>query len=211
MFAGSRCRRQERMDNANQFQQISPKNDGENKVSFMGSVQNFFRTFGTQMDDSDHVVETHHEQKTFVNRLFRDIYAPFLLTTQTKIYVLFCYFIYLGIAIWGLSQIKEGLNPRNLVRSSFYLSEFYGLIDETFWQEGLQMQVVLNNPPDLFNETGRSEFKRLMGAFENTEYTMAHNATMIWWDAYESKLREDIDFYNYTWPERLIGKNNLKI
>lgn len=70
------------------------------------------------------------------------------------------------------------LNDFSLVRSSFYLSDFYELIEETFWQEGLQMQVVINNPPDLFNETSRQEFKRLLNAFEGTEYTMNHNATM---------------------------------
>ena len=64
------------------------------------------------------------------------------------------------------------------------------------------MQVVVNNPPDLYNETGREEFRRLMSAFENTEYTMNHNATMIWFDAYETKLHEDIDFFNHTWPNR---------
>lgn len=41
------------------------------------------------------------------------------------------------------------------------------------------MQVVVNNPPNLYDETGREEFKRLMGAFEGTEYTMNHNATMV--------------------------------
>lgn len=25
---------------------------------------------------------------------------------------------------------------------------------------------------------------------------------MIWFDAFESKLNEDIEFYNQTWPER---------
>ena len=33
--------------------------------------------------------------------------------------------------------MQEGLNPKNLVRSSFYLNDFYELIDETFWAEGI--------------------------------------------------------------------------
>lgn len=32
--------------------------------------------------------------------------------------------------------ILLGLNPKNLVRSDFYLTNFYQLIDETFWEEG---------------------------------------------------------------------------
>lgn len=32
--------------------------------------------------------------------------------------------------------LSEGLNPKFLVRESFYLADFYELIDETLWQEG---------------------------------------------------------------------------
>lgn len=66
------------------------------------------------------------------------------------------------------------------------------------------MQVVVNRPPDLYEAEGRAAFRRLMSAFEKTEYTMAHNATMIWWDAYEAKLASDIDFFNSTWPQRFV-------
>lgn len=33
---------------------------------------------------------------------------------------------------------------------------------------------------------------------------MNHNATMNWFDAFEAKLQEDIEFFNQTWPERLV-------
>lgn len=28
---------------------------------------------------------------------------------------------------------------------------------------------------------------------------------MLWWNAYETKLHEDIDFFNQTWPERFVN------
>jgi len=34
--------------------------------------------------------------------------------------------------------MEEGLHPKELVKSSFYLTDFYVLIDETFWREGLE-------------------------------------------------------------------------
>lgn len=101
------------------------------------------------------------------------------------------YLIYIFAALYGCAQIKEGLNPKNLVRSSFYLTDFYVLIDETFWQEGLQMQVVVNNPPDLFNPKSRSRFDEMVSEFENSHYTMRHNATMMWIYAFEAQLDED--------------------
>ncbi|KAI6230752.1 SSD domain-containing protein [Aphelenchoides fujianensis] len=149
-FAGSRSRHSERLETARELKKISigkedekkqpveaEEGSAERKQSSGSGLNTFFKTIGTRMDDTDYHVDTHHSQETFVNRLFRDVYAPFLLTTKTKVGVFFVYVAYMSVAIWGLSGIQEGLNPRNLVRSSFYLSDFYSLIDETFWQEGV--------------------------------------------------------------------------
>lgn len=62
------------------------------------------------------------------------------------------------------------------------------------------MQVVVNSPPDLFNPKERKEFQNMLDDFENTEYTMRHNATMIWLDAYEKKLKEDNYFSKIPLP-----------
>lgn len=54
------------------------------------------------------------------------------------------------------------------------------------------MQVVVNNPPNLYNETGRQEFIRLMSAFEGTKYTMKHNATVSFTLNFMRKLNKII-------------------
>lgn len=91
-----------------------------------------------------------------MNRLFRDIYAPFLLNPKTKLYVLGLYCAYLFVAIYGFTQIQEGLNPKNLVRSNFYLSDFYELIDQTFWQEGKVMADLFFHYFAVFAKTSKS-------------------------------------------------------
>lgn len=73
-----------------------------------------------------------------------------------------------------------------------------------FVTTGLQMQVVVNNPPNLYDDRGRAAFRQLMGAFEDTEFTMGHNATMIWWDAFEDQLNNEVTWFNHTWPTRYI-------
>uniref|UniRef100_A0A1I7XI35 SSD domain-containing protein n=1 Tax=Heterorhabditis bacteriophora TaxID=37862 RepID=A0A1I7XI35_HETBA len=115
---------------------------------------------------------------------------------------LLLYLIYMGLAIIGCLNIKEGLDPKFLVRESFYLSNFYKLIDETFWMEGLQMQVVVNRPPDLFDPVGRADFAKMMSDFEQTHYTMSHNATMIWLNAYESHLNKEQEELNIEKPKK---------
>uniref|UniRef100_A0A0R3RL93 SSD domain-containing protein n=1 Tax=Elaeophora elaphi TaxID=1147741 RepID=A0A0R3RL93_9BILA len=140
-------------------------------------------------------------RETMISKIFREYYGPFLLDSFTKKIFIFIYIIYISLAIMGCTMLEEGLNPKFLVLDSFYLSKFYILMDETFWEEGLQMQVVVNSPPDLFNPTERKEFQNMLDDFENTEYTMRHNATMIWLDAYERKLKEDYHFSKIPLPK----------
>ncbi|TKR89719.1 hypothetical protein L596_013778 [Steinernema carpocapsae] len=185
-----------------QTERLPEKTDAEDeqKPSWRSKFSGVMAKLETKMDKNDEDLASHHEQETFVNKLFREIYGPYLLAPATKIGVLAVYLVYISFAILGCVQVQEGLNPKTLVRRSFYLSDFYQLIDETFWEEGLQMQVVVNNPPDLFDPEQRARFANMMSQFENTPYTMNHNATMIWINAFETKLQSDFSDFNISLP-----------
>lgn len=81
-------------------------------------------------------IASHHSRETLISRMFRKYYGPFLLAKSTKIAIMFIYAIYLSLAILGCTMVEEGLNPKFLVKESFYLNKFYVLMDETFWTEG---------------------------------------------------------------------------
>jgi hypothetical protein len=127
------------MDEKGKKPEIADENDQSGKKGLATSLREWL---AMKLQSGEHQMdkhqEIHHCRQTFVNHLFRDVYGPFLLTNGTKAYVLLCYSIYALFAIIGLTRIQEGLHPKNLVRSSFYLTEFYVLIDETFWQEGVK-------------------------------------------------------------------------
>ena len=74
--------------------------------------------------------------------------------------------------------------------------------------EGLQLQVVVNNPPDLADANQRSHFDRMVAAFEDTEFTMRRNATMFWLYAFDAQLRQDLVERNISLPEK---SNNLSL
>ncbi|EJW74638.1 hypothetical protein WUBG_14456 [Wuchereria bancrofti] len=76
-------------------------------------------------------------RETMISKIFREHYGPFLLDCFTMKVFIFIYIIYLSLAILGCTMLKEGLNPKFLVLDSFYLSKFYILMDETFWEEGM--------------------------------------------------------------------------
>ncbi|CAJ0582608.1 unnamed protein product, partial [Mesorhabditis spiculigera] len=148
------------------------------------------RKFETKLEHHESDMEGIKDEETMVSRLFKEVIGPFILEKSTQYCALAIYCVYFSFAILGCCQMREGLSPKFLVREHFYLSNFYTLIDETFWNEGLQMQVVVSTPPDLSDPAERAEFSSLVRSFEHTEYTMAHNATMLWLNAYERYLHE---------------------
>uniref|UniRef100_A0A158Q5K9 SSD domain-containing protein n=1 Tax=Dracunculus medinensis TaxID=318479 RepID=A0A158Q5K9_DRAME len=142
----------------------------------------------------------HDDRDTLISKIFRQFYGPFLLDNLTKKIVIFIYMIYTSLSILGCINVKEGLNPKFLVKETFYLNKFYVLMDETFWNEGLQMQLVVNSPPDFFNLSQKANFKSMISEFENTHYTMKHNATMFWLDAFELELKKQREEFKIPSP-----------
>lgn len=63
--------------------------------------------------------------------------------------------------------------------------------------------MVVNNPPDLADTTQRSNFDKMVAAFEDTEFTMRRNATMFWLYAFDAQLKEDLTEKNISLPEKL--------
>lgn len=69
---------------------------------------------------------------------------------------------------------------------------------------GLQLQVVVNNPPNFVNFTQRQRLNQLVSSFEDTEFTMKHNATMFWLNAFDAKIKEDLMERNISEPKTFI-------
>uniref|UniRef100_A0A8R1HQS5 SSD domain-containing protein n=1 Tax=Caenorhabditis japonica TaxID=281687 RepID=A0A8R1HQS5_CAEJA len=179
-----------------QSKKVSPVEEEEMKKSKLGEmVAKLEHTLNKHDEDPGHNTE-----ETLVSKIFREIIGPFILQRSTQVCALLLYLVYITLAIGGCLNIKEGLDPKLLVRESFYLSKFYAIIDETFWREGLQMQVVVNNPPNLFHPETRKIFDEMMSEFEGTQYTMKPNATMLWLRAYETHLETELQELNIQKP-----------
>ncbi|CAD6193614.1 unnamed protein product [Caenorhabditis auriculariae] len=189
-----------RNQKAKPVQKICPVTKEETAVGWGSKLSHVMRKLEAKLEQHDNT-EVSTEEETLVNKIFREIVGPFILETSTKICAGLLYLVYIVVAIAGIVNLKEGLDPKLLVRENFYLSTFYQIIDETFWREGLQMQVVVNSPPDLFNKASRAKFEEMMRAFEGTYYTMESNATMFWLRAYERHLKTEKDELHIGLPE----------
>lgn len=53
------------------------------------------------------------------------------------------YFIYLGFGLYGCMQIREGLEPVNLLVEDSYAIPHYKVLEKYFWHYGAHVQVCL--------------------------------------------------------------------
>lgn len=63
---------------------------------------------------------------------FRDRVAGAINTKWVKVLILLTFCVYISTAIWGMSQLKEGLERRRLARFDSYSVDYYNLEDGFF-------------------------------------------------------------------------------
>ena len=76
---------------------------------------------------------------------FRDYLAVALNLKWVKALVLLVFAAYLGVAIWGITQLKEGLERKRLARFDSYSTKFYYLEDTYFRDYPYRVSVSASN------------------------------------------------------------------
>lgn len=71
--------------------------------------------------------------------LFR--YAPILMQDPIRFLSIVWYFVYMCFAVYGCMQLREGLEPVNLLVEDSYAIPHYRMLEEEFWHYGPTVQV----------------------------------------------------------------------
>ena len=72
---------------------------------------------------------------------FRDVIGNWLNKRYAKAIVLTIFLIYLGVASWGVTQLKEGLEKKRLSRFDSYSVEYYEVEDKYFREYPFRINV----------------------------------------------------------------------
>ena len=72
---------------------------------------------------------------------FRDVIGNWLNKPYAKAIVLTCFLGYLGVASWGVTQLKEGLEKKRLSRFDSYSVDFYDVEDKYFREYPFRINV----------------------------------------------------------------------
>ncbi|KFV46399.1 Patched domain-containing protein 3, partial [Tyto alba] len=118
---------------------------------------------------------------------FRKYYGPFLTSTWIKLLVVLLYGAYLGGSIYGCTQIREGIDLRNLASDDSYVIPYYD-DDKYFSAYGPRVMVVITESVDYWNETVRLGIENCMQNLEGIAY-VDKNLSVSWLRVY-SKLAQ---------------------
>lgn len=69
-------------------------------------------------------------------------FAPILMQPVVRALVAIWFIIYCLIAVYGCTQIKEGLEPVNLLVEDSYAIPHYRILEKYFWHYGAPLQVI---------------------------------------------------------------------
>lgn len=160
---------------------VTPKSLAEHRNCFY----RFFMTGGINPDDPGNPKDNReHLGMVF----FRDHFGQVLTKGWVKALVLIAYAAYVAMAIWGVSNVREGLEKRNTASYDSYSVTFYDMEDEYFKLYGFTISVTFTGPDGLdFSDPKTQErIETVMQKLENSTY-IDGKVTQSW-------LRDYLDF-----------------
>ncbi|CAN8185044.1 unnamed protein product [Coccothraustes coccothraustes] len=105
-----------------------------------------------------------------MNVFFKKYYGPFVTNKWIKALMVLLYGAYLGGSVYGCTQIREGIDLRNLANDASYVIPYYDDNDEYFSTYGPRVMVVITESVDYWNESVRLGIESCAQNLENISY-----------------------------------------
>ena len=105
-------------------------------------------------------------KETLLMVLFRDVFSPFISNTFTKVVVLLAFAAYLAVAVFGIYNLKEGLQRENMVSPNSLVRPYFVSEDQFFREHPYRLQIVIVQPLDYFNSTVQKQVFQLIQNLE---------------------------------------------
>uniref|UniRef100_A0A915K0D5 SSD domain-containing protein n=1 Tax=Romanomermis culicivorax TaxID=13658 RepID=A0A915K0D5_ROMCU len=130
-----------------------------------------------------------YEEGTWISRIIRLRYAPFIMHPTSQIGILCGYLLYLGLAIYGALNARQGLEPIRLLMPQSYAVKYYHRLEEYFWHSGAQAQIMFKKAGDLSDAENRRRIMNIMGDFATNNHSLGPNGLDFWLTAFEAFLQ----------------------
>ncbi|CAH1799201.1 unnamed protein product [Owenia fusiformis] len=124
---------------------------------------------------------------------FKTYFGPVLMHPVSKVLVILTFLGYMGVAIWGVFNLREGLELKNLAPDDSYATSFYHHDDSLFNSiYGPRLQVAITQQLDYWNASSLEEVDKLINELKRSKWIF-DNETMI-----ENWHRDFSEYLNLT-------------
>ena len=111
---------------------------------------------------------------------FKNHFGPFITHPFSAVAVVVVYCFYLGISIWGILTLEEGLKLRNLSPDDSYAGQYYDLESKYFREYGPAVSIVITDEVDYSNADIQSELNRTLSELESSNLFHSSEFTTSW-------------------------------
>nr|XP_026650973.1 patched domain-containing protein 3 [Zonotrichia albicollis] len=118
-----------------------------------------------------------------MNVFFKKYYGPFVTNKWSKVLMVLLYGAYLAGSIYGCTQVREGIDLRNLANDASYVIPYYDDDDKYFSTYGPRVMVAISESVDYWNESVRLGIESCVQNLENISY-VDKNLTESWLRVY---------------------------
>ncbi|KAL2307271.1 hypothetical protein Nmel_000224 [Mimus melanotis] len=119
---------------------------------------------------------------------FKKYYGPFVTNKWIKLLMMLLYVAYLCGSIYGCTQIREGIDLRNLANDDSYVIPYYDDNEKYFSTYGPRVMVVITESVDYWNESVRLGIESCVQNLGNISY-VDRNLSESWLRVYTGLAR----------------------
>lgn len=160
---------------------ISPITSASN-TSFVSSTSSTSSTSDFQL-----------RSKGLMGQFFRKFYIDFILDWRTKIFMLFVFLAYIGLAIWGILTMEQGLDYEKLLLKTDPLVRTVKVEIELF-HGGDQIEIAVAKAPDMTKLGHRKLIEQIAQEFESIPYSIGPKGTQLWIREYQKYANQTGSF-----------------
>jgi len=111
-----------------------------------------------------------------------------------KSIVLIVFTAYLVVAVWGISNLKEGLEKRNTVNGDSYVIAYYDMDDKYYKDFRYPINIIITGNIDYSQKRAQQRIKQLITRFENSTH-IAENMSTSWLQDFLGFVERNKMFY----------------
>uniref|UniRef100_A0A0N4ZYG8 SSD domain-containing protein n=1 Tax=Parastrongyloides trichosuri TaxID=131310 RepID=A0A0N4ZYG8_PARTI len=137
------------------------------------------------------------QRQSYFSLFFKNYFGPILTDGYIQLFTFLLYVGYIIISVYGCFDIKEGLEPVNLLVRDSYAVPHYRTLEKFFLRYGQTLQVAISNPPDLRDKANRDRIRHLASVFANSKHGIGNNSIQLWMDEVEYFVGREIEQSEY--------------